>query len=72
MRSSSHGRAIRRAADGHLPRSGPSELGVCQVEAPSGRRGNGCPLCLAPALNDIVGVLTKRVVADAVIDSYED
>lgn len=27
---------------------------------------------LRPRVNDIVGVLTKRVIADAVIDSYED
>jgi chloride channel protein, CIC family len=25
-----------------------------------------------PRVKDIVGVLTKRVIADAVIDSYED
>jgi CIC family chloride channel protein len=25
-----------------------------------------------PRINDVVGIITKRVVADTVIDSYED
>ena len=27
---------------------------------------------LRPRVSDIVGIVTKRVIADAVIDSYED
>ncbi|MGY4372212.1 CIC family chloride channel protein [Bradyrhizobium sp. LB1.3] len=49
IESDARGRALRRATNGRLPRSGSFELGVRQVEAPSGRRCNRCPHCFTPA-----------------------
>ena len=46
---------------------------LAQVKAPPRRRGDRLSAAtVRPRVSDIVGIITKRAIADAVIDSFED
>ena len=65
-------RPLRRAAHGRLPRRRSAEPGVRPAAPPSRQRGDRLRRRRRPRARDVVGVVTKRAIADTVIENYED